>query len=212
MKRVIKGIHLSVACVCVLNFFGCGTSQPSHFYLLRAVSPASVPDLSETKQSHLSFGLGPIALPKYLDRPQIVTKTSAHEVELAEFHKWAEPLSENVSHVLAENLSALLSTDRIEEYPWRSSISVDYQIVVDVLQFDGTKGGESVLVARWSLVGDDEKTIVTTKKKSSFTQHPTSQEYEALVEAMSQNLMDLSREIVQAIKALPPRISSGSSS
>ncbi len=210
MKRVMKGIHLSVACVCVLNFFGCGTSQPSHFYLLRAVSAASVSDLSETKPSSLSFGLGPVTLPKYLDRPQIVTKTSAHEVELAEFHKWAEPLSENVSHVLAENLSALLSTDRIEEYPWRSSISVDYQIVVDVLQFDGTKGGESVLVARWSLVGEDEQTIVTTKK-TSFTQHPTSQEYEALVEAMSQNLMDLSREIALAIKALPPRVPSRSS-
>jgi len=210
MKRVMKGIHLSVACVCVLNFFGCGTSQPSHFYLLRAVSAASVSDLSETKPSSLSFGLGPVTLPKYLDRPQIVTKTSAHEVELAEFHKWAEPLSENVSHVLAENLSALLSTERIEEYPWRSSISVDYQIVVDVLQFDGTKGGESVLVARWSLVGEDEQTIVTTKK-TSFTQHPTSQEYEALVEAMSQNLMDLSREIALAIKALPPRVPSRSS-
>jgi len=206
----MKGIHLSVACVCVLNFFGCGTSQPSHFYLLRAVSAASVSDLSETKPSSLSFGLGPVTLPKYLDRPQIVTKTSAHEVELAEFHKWAEPLSENVSHVLAENLSALLSTERIEEYPWRSSISVDYQIVVDVLQFDGTKGGESVLVARWSLVGEDEQTIVTTKK-TSFTQHPTSQEYEALVEAMSQNLMDLSREIALAIKALPPRVPSRSS-
>jgi len=210
MKRVIKGIHLSVACVCVLNFFGCGTSQPSHFYLLRAVSADSVSDLTETNPSSLSFGLGPVTLPKYLDRPQIVTKAGAHEVELAEFHKWAEPLSENVSHVLAENLSALLSTDRIQEYPWRSSTSVDYQIVVDVLQFDGTRGGETVLVARWSLLGEDEQTIVTTKK-TSFTHHPTSQEYEALVEAMSQNLMNLSREIALAIKALSPRVSPRSS-
>jgi uncharacterized lipoprotein YmbA len=211
MNRIIKGIHISVACVCVLNFLGCGTSQPSHFYLLRAVSADSVSGLSDTRPASLSFGLGPVTIPKYLDRPQIVTKASAHEVELAEFHKWAEPLSENVSHVLAENLSALLSTDRIEEYPWRSSTSVDYQIVVDVLQFDGARGGETVLVARWSLLADDEKTIGVTKK-SSFTQHPTSQEYEALVEAMSQNLMDLSREIALAIKALPPRVSSRSSS
>jgi uncharacterized lipoprotein YmbA len=145
-----------------------------------------------------------------LDRPQIVTQSSAHEVDLAEFHKWAEPLNENVSHVLAENLSALLSTDRIEEYPWRSSTPVDYQVTVDILQFDGIKGGEAVLVARWSLLGHDEKTILTTKK-TNVIQHPTSQDYEALVEAMSQILMDLSREIAQAIKALPPRISSRSS-
>ena len=209
MNRIIKGFSLFVACVGVLNILGCGTSQPSHFYLLRAVSPASVSGLSETKLSSLSLGLGPVTLPKYLDRPQIVTKTSAHEVDLAEFHKWAEPLSDNVSHVLSENLSALLSTDRIEQYPWRSSTAVDYQITVDVLQFDGTRGGEAVLVARWSLLGDDGKTIVTTKK-TSITHHPMSQEYEALVEAMSQNLTDLSREIAQAITALPPRISTRS--
>ena len=210
MNRVIKGIHLSVACVCVLNFFGCGTSQPSHFYLLRAVSAASVSDLSETKPSSLSFGLGPVTLPKYLDRPQIVTKAGAHEVELAEFHKWAEPLSENMSQVLAENLSAFLSTDQIEQYPWPGSTPVDYQIVVDVLQFDGIRGGEAVLVARWSLLSGKNQTLITTKK-THVTQHPTSQEYEALVEAMSQNLMDLSREIALATKALPPRASSRSS-
>jgi uncharacterized protein len=209
MNRNIQGLCIGVVSVCVLTFPGCGTSQPSHFYLLRALSPASA--LSETKPSGLSFGLGPVTLPKYLDRPHIVTKTSAHEVDLAEFHKWAEPLDENVSHVLAENLSALLSTDRIEQYPWKSSTPVDYQITVDVLQFDSTMGGESVLVARWNISGDDEKRVMTTKK-THVTRHPTSQDYEALVEAMSQNLLDLSREISEAIKALLPRISPSSSS
>ncbi len=210
MNRIISSFRISLACLFVLNFLGCGTSQPSHFYLLRALSPASASSLSDAKPSTLSFGLGPVILPKYLDRPQIVTKTGVHEVELAEFHKWAEPLSENVSHVLAENLSGLLSTDRIAQYPWRSSTSVDYQIAVDVLQFDGTIGGEAVLVARWSLLGEDEKTVLTTKK-THVTHHPTSQDYEALVEAMSRNLENLSREIAAAIRALPSGTRPGSS-
>ncbi|GJL68400.1 MAG: hypothetical protein NPIRA06_10350 [Nitrospirales bacterium] len=209
MNRVIKRVFVFVACVGVLTVLGCGTSQPSHFYLLRAVSPASVSGLSDTKASSLSFGLGPVTLPKYLDRPQIVTKTSAHEVELAEFHKWAEPLSENVSHVLAENLSALLSSDRILQYPWRSSIPPDYQIAMDVLQFDGTMGGEAVLVARWSLLGGDEQTVLTTRK-TQMTHRPTSQNYEALVEAMSRNLEDLSREIAEVLTTLSPKIQSRS--
>ncbi len=208
MNRIMKGFRFGVACVCVLNFFGCGTSQPSHFYLLRAVSPSSVSGLSDTNPLSLSFGLGPVTLPKYLDRPQIVTKTSAHEVDLAEFHKWAEPLSENVSHVLAENLSVILSTDRIEQYPWKRITPVDYQIVVDVLQFDGTRGGEAILTARWSLLGGDEQTVFTTRK-TQVTHIPTSQDYAALVEAMSQNLEDLSREIAEAIKALLPKIQPG---
>ena len=209
MKSIIHGFRIIAACVILLTVLGCGTSQPSHFYLLRALSPSSVSGLSDTKASSLSFGLGPVTLPKYLDRPQIVTQSGGHEIELAEFHKWAEPLSENVSHVLAENLSVMLSTDRIEQYPWRRTTPVDYQIVVDILQFDGTRGGEAVLSARWSLLDGDEQTVFTTRK-TQVTHHPTSQGYEALVEAMSQNLEDLSREIAEAIKVLLPTILPGS--
>lgn len=211
MNKIINGFPLGVVCVILLNVLGCGRSQPSHFYLLRAMSPATASGLSEVSPTSLSLGLGPVNLPKYLDRPQIVTKSGAHEVELAEFHKWAEPLSDNVSHVLAQNLSALLSTDRIMQYPWRSSIHLDYQIAVDVLQFDGTIGGEAVLVARWSLLGGDEQTVLTSKK-TQMIHRPTSQNYEALVEAMSRNLEDLSQEIAEAITTLPPKIQTGSSS
>jgi len=203
MNRIIKGFRISVACVCVRNFLGCGTSQPSHFYLFRALSPASVSGLSETKPSSLSFGLGPVTLPKYLGRPQIVTKNSAHEVDLAEFYKWAEPLSDNVSQVLAENLSALLPTDRIAQYPWPGSTPLDYQIALDVLQFDGTMGGEAVLVARWSLLGDDEKTLIM-QKTSQFSEILRRAEYEELVKAMSHMLASLSEEIAAAIKSRSP--------
>ena len=203
MNSFIHGVRLSVAGVILLNILGCGTSQPSHFYLLRAISPTSSSDLSEVKPSNLSVGLGPVTLPKYLDRPQIVTQSGTHEVELADFHKWAEPLSDNVSHVLTENLSALLSTDRILQYPWSSSIPVDYQIVVDVSQFDGTMGGEAVLVARWSLWGNAEKELFM-QKTSRFSEVLRSGEYEELVETMSRMLASLSGEIADAIKARIP--------
>lgn len=88
---------------------------------------------------------------------------------------------------------------------------MDYQIVVDVLQFDGTSGEKAVLAARWSLLGGDEQTVITTKK-THVTHISKSQDYEALVEAMSQNLEDLSREIAEAIKVLLPNLLPGSMS
>ncbi len=202
MNRIIKVFCRSVVCVCVLNLLGCGTSQPSHFYLLRALAPASGSGLSETKPSSLSLGLGPITFPQYLDRPQIVTKASAHEVELAEFHKWAEPLSENTSNVLAENLSALLSTDRIVQYPWKRSIHPDYQLSLEVIQFDGTKSQEAVLKVRWTLVGEDGETLLV-KKTSHFTEPVGGLDYEDFVQAMSRTLDSLSQEIADAVKGLP---------
>ena len=203
MNRFIKGFRISVAFLVVLNFLGCGTSQPSHFYLLRALSPASVSGLSETNPSSMSLGLGPAILPKYLDRPQIVTQASDHEVELADFHKWAEPLNENVSHVLAENLSALLSTDRIVQYPWERSDQPDYQLSLDVIQFDGKKNQEAMLKVRWTLTGNDGNTLIL-QKTSQFTEILRTAEYEELVEAMSRLLASLSEEISTAIKTRSP--------
>ena len=148
MNRIIRSFGLCVACVGVLNVLGCGTSQPAHFYLLRAMSPDSDAGLSETKASSLSLGLGPISLPKYLDRPQIVTRISSHEIDLAEFHKWGAPLKDNLVSVLHENLSKLLSTNRIVEYPWNRSTLPDYQLSLEVMQFDGTKNQEATLSVR----------------------------------------------------------------
>ena len=203
MNRFIRGFCISVFCVFVLNILGCGTSQPSHFYLLRSLSPDSVAGLSESKQSNISLGLGPITFPKYLDRPQIVTKASAHEVELADFHKWAEPLNENVSHVLAENLSALLSTERIVQYPWKRPDQPDYQLSLDVIQFDGKKNQDAMLKVRWALMGDHGNTLFM-QKTSQFTEILRSAEYEELVEAMSHMLASLSEEIAAAIKSRSP--------
>jgi uncharacterized lipoprotein YmbA len=138
-----------------------------------------------------------------LNRPQIVTKASAHEVELAEFHKWAEPLQENATNVLQENLSVLLSTDRIVQYPWKRSTLPDYKLSLEVIQFDGTKSQEAVLKVRWTLMGDKGKSVLQ-RKTSQFSEMLRGSEYEDLVEAMSRMLASLSQEIADAIHASLP--------
>ena len=203
MNRIIKSFGLCVACVGVLNVLGCGTSQPAHFYLLRAMSPDSDAGLSETKASSLSLGLGPISLPKYLDRPQIVTRISSHEIDLAEFHKWGAPLKDNLVSVLHENLSKLLSTNRIVEYPWNRSHLPDYQLSLEVMQFDGTKNQEVSLSVRWRLAGDDGKRVLQ-EKTSQFSEIIQGSDYEDLVEAMSRMLALLSREIADALNSGSP--------
>ncbi|MDH3771866.1 MAG: PqiC family protein [Nitrospirota bacterium] len=188
-----------------MNLLGCGTSQPSHFYLLQALPPDSTSDISERKSSSLSLGLGPLTLPHYLNRPKIVTQTGVHEVELAQFHKWAEPLSENMSNVMAENLSALLSTDRVVQFPWRRSVSIDYQLVMNVIQCDGMKNEEVILKVRWTLIREDGETLLEYKT-SHITEPVAGPDYEDFVQAMSRALASFSQEIAEAIKAQgPPR-------
>jgi hypothetical protein len=151
-------------------------------------------------QKSVAIGLGPVTFPEYLNRPQIVVRGSGNQLQIAEFARWAEPLVENFSRVLVENLSALLSSDSIVPYPRKKSTPTDYQVTVDVIRFDGTPGENASLVARWTILGDDgEKAL--QKKKSSLSEPIDGQSYEALVSAESRLVTALSREIAAAIKS-----------
>ena len=45
-------------------------------------------------------------------------RVAQNRFDLSENDRWAEPLDENLTRVLAKNLSVLLRTDRIVVYPW----------------------------------------------------------------------------------------------
>jgi uncharacterized lipoprotein YmbA len=147
--------------------------------------------------------VGPITLPKYLDRPQIVTRVSPNQLSLGEFDRWAEPLQDNVSRVLAENLARLIPTDQILVQTWPRSAALDYQIQVEVLHFDGWLGGESALTARWSVLDRAERELMSRMVQ---LQAPAGgRDYEAMVVALNQMLDALSRDLAGAIQRLASR-------
>lgn len=184
----------------LLNISACVNTQSTHFYLLRAMDPVDHSLSLEHKNEGISMGLGPVSLPKYLDRPQIVTRISSHEIDLAEFHNWAAPLKENVSQVLEENLSYLLDTQRIVAYPWNRSKSPTYQLSLDIMQLDGTKNQEAVLKVRWTFAKEEGKKILH-QKTSQYIEVPRGPSYEDLVEAMSRILASFSQEIAEALNS-----------
>ncbi|MBW2412733.1 MAG: membrane integrity-associated transporter subunit PqiC [Deltaproteobacteria bacterium] len=181
---------------------GCaGTSPPSNFYVLSTLPESAAETRSDGDLNRIAVGIGPVILPDYLDRSQIVTRTSPNELKVAAFDRWAEPLKSSFPRILMENLAILLNTDRVAVYPWRKAIPIEYQVVVDVVRFDASPGGNAVLVARWSLLGNggDKLHLI---KKSTFRKTTGSKDYEAMVSAQSQLVIELSREIAAAIKAI----------
>jgi hypothetical protein len=152
----------------------------------------------------VSVGVGPIEFPKYLDRPQIVTRGSQNRLYFGEFDRWAEPLEQNFARVLAENLAALLSTDDVVQYPWKRSARIDYQIIVTVNRFDAMMGGDTVLHARWTVCDGDGQTLVPPRA-SRIAEPAASADYEAIVQAGSRALEQLSRQIATEIPAVKSR-------
>jgi uncharacterized lipoprotein YmbA len=153
---------------------------------------------SALPQRRLALGVGPVALPRYVDRPQIVTGRASHELQAAPFEQWAEPLRDNVVRVLATNLSLLLGTDRVAIFPWKSPGPMDYQVLVEVTHFLGDVGGDATLVALWSLVGKQGQDVLVSQK-SVLRVSTTGPGYEALAAALSQLVANLSREIAASI-------------
>ena len=86
----------------LLTLAGCA-DKPTRLYVLTATTekPAA------TSPSGLAIGIGPITLPKYLDRPQIVSSVEANSLDQANFDQWGGDLNDNITRVLATNLSNL---------------------------------------------------------------------------------------------------------
>jgi uncharacterized lipoprotein YmbA len=178
----------------VVLAFGCGATPTSRFYTLSAgAAPAPTP-------SDLSVVVGPVSVPAVVDRPQIVVTTGPNQVRLEEFNRWASPLQNNISRVVAENLVAMLGTPRVTLSPQTLSADADYRAAIEVQSFESMPGEVAVLDALW--------TVRRTKDGRSETGRTTAREavqeksYEALAAAHSRALARLSRDIADAVRAL----------
>jgi uncharacterized lipoprotein YmbA len=178
---------------------GCASSPNTRFYVLTPL-PATTTDVA----GGMAVGVGPLDLPEYLDRPQLVTRTAENELRLAEFERWAESLKYSFTQVLTSNLAVLIPTQRLFVYPWRRAITVDYQVQAQVSRFDRAVDGDSVLVVRWAiLAGDSGREWL--RQESTYRQTPTGPDAAATVAAMNQTLTDFSREVAAALKGLPTK-------
>jgi len=188
--------------------FGAGTQRDTKYYVLSSMQSEAKPVQPMANLPDIGIGVGPIRMPLYLDRSDIVTRGSSNEVEIADFAQWAGPLQENFSRVLAENLSVLLQTDNVGVFPFIRRELLDYNITVYVTRFDGLPGDQAHLRARWSIL--DGKRKKSLFEKHTVASHPTENDTtEALIAAKSITLGQLSREIAQAIEEIskkqPPK-------
>ena len=180
---------------------GCGSTPLTQFYKLSFLPSAQQENPAASPGENIAIGVGPVELPEYLDRPQIVTRKSENQLEISEFHRWAGSLPQGFSRVLAKNISNLLPTDRVAVFPWEGNFSPTYQVKVEVEQFDGQVGKQVSLRVNWSLVGQEGNKELAVRK--SFIEEPVpTKDYDGLVAAESNALATLSREVVEEIRGL----------
>jgi len=195
--RAVFGI-VSVALALILS--GCTRdSKPVQFYRLNADS--GIGTLLPTTAQGPVIGLGPIRIPEYLNRPQIIVAITENQYRLSEDHRWAERLDQNISLALFKALPSQLGTDRIVRYPWPQRQAIDFQVGIDILEFNVAADGQSRLIAQWFIKRKDQPTI----DKRSVYQFPASAtDYDIMVKAQSQCLTKLGQEISKTLRQLMP--------
>ena len=192
----------SIAMVFSLVPFGCVSTTPqTDFYTLTSLAQAEGHHPATESSRRIAIGIGPVALPQYLDRPQIVTRLNANRLEIAEFHRWGSPLDQDFSQVLAENLTVLLPTQQIFMYPWDERVALTYQIVLNIHRFEGKLGEQVLLDLHW-IVFDQSGQKALLIKRVKISKPIVSADYEALVTAQSQAIATLSRQIADELRTL----------
>ena len=195
--QIKRYLHRTILTVIMMVSTGCGTSPKPDFYHLEQDASTQLTGL----ERGLAIGIGPVNMAPYLDRPQIVTRSGNHRLEMSEFNRWSEPLKISVSRVIGVNLSNLMETNRVYLLPRRNkSIPLDYQVAIDIPRFDGQLGGDARLTARWSLYRTDGQALLT--KVSIITEATEGEGFEHLVAAENLTLQKLSQEIADAIRAI----------
>ena len=124
--------------------------DPTVFLVL---TPAAAPGATAAPAlSGLNVGVGPVTLPAYLQRPQLVARVDATEVRVHEYARWSAPLATLFSEAVAEQLMSQLSPRSVSIYPWTVADRPAVSVRIAIQQFETIVPDSAVLRARWELV------------------------------------------------------------
>lgn len=188
MRRIAGGLLLT------LGLGGCFAprADPSTFFQLSPVPPAAVQPAVP-----VSVGIGPITVPAYLDRLQLVTRVSENQLAVNETERWAEPLAEGIARTLQENLATLLPGSSYVRFPWYADVAPDYALQIELRRFEGDGVGLAVLEGTWSLSRGEERVGGRAVRIEETGAGPTRTEQVAV---LSRLLSTLSGEIASAMR------------
>lgn len=196
---MIKLSRRNLGLAILLLIGGCAATPPLKFYTLSSLAEQVNRTEIENENLSLSIAIAPIKFPDFLDRSQIVTRPSPNTLRIAEFHRWGGSLSSNFLQVFGENLSKLLSTDRIF-FPRQAEVfPIDYRVTLNVRAFEGEIGKEVVLDVDWVVI-DQRRKDIAIMQNTIIRELAEGPDYESLVSAQSRALAALSRQIARTMK------------
>jgi len=161
------------ACAALTSCVGNRSTPELNYYLL-----ATAED-SQSLPSDAKITVQSVRLPPYLDRRGIVLVDQGRQIQIANFHYWAEPLDASIARVVQDELSRSWQGD---------SGTLD----IDIHFFHGNLPGMVTLDSSWSVQLECNEAI---NSRNRYTMNQATSGYFALVEAHAELLKRLAASI-----------------
>ena len=170
---------------------GCGGAGQK-YYSLSADGAAPV------GTAGLSVGVGPVTLPGYLDRAELVFQNGANQYQIPTTAHWIGSLKDNISRVLATDLGERLHSGSVVSFPWDQKARLRYRVDVDIAQFQAISGQGAVLNVTWRVL-DGTGTNVISRHNASFQERIDGDGYDPVVAAESRLLGKLADAMAESL-------------
>jgi uncharacterized protein len=164
------------------------------------IDPVTTSNSSISFSEELTIEIMDVHIPQYLERFNIVTRSSENQLLFNEFHQWGDNFRKNLLRTLASNLSSSLGTNDIGTPVNRTMSVADFRIQVHIEQFERNYDGYVKLLARWQVftVGSSDP-INTFKSELISSNSYEIDDYENIVYAMKDLYSQLSSLIAESI-------------
>jgi len=171
----------------------CGTAPKESFYTLAGPGSAPAP-----ASSQVSIYVGPVVVPESVDRTPMVVRTGPNEVDIDDFHRWAEPLKTAIPRVVAEHLMRELGTARVMASR-ASNVPFDYRVSIEIQRLDTSFTEGSTLDALWTITSTKGGTPPRTGRTVA-TERAPSADHAGVAAAHSRVIARLAADIAAALK------------
>ncbi len=171
------------------------------YYVLSQPQPAvqSLQAAVPIENAGPRVGILPVAVPAYLNRPQIVLREGEKVgMRLEEYNRWGEDVSNGIARVVGASITAQLADIRGIAIPLRTGSPVDLRLLIEVRRFEGAPGFDTVLEALWSI---QEKGKVVAEGVF-LEKTPSGPDISSLVVSQSALLDALGQEVARTVRAL----------
>jgi uncharacterized lipoprotein YmbA len=144
MRKIAKAVGVVFF---ISAMAGCGHSPPTRYVTLSA-EPAIVQPAS----AHIPpVQLTAVHIPAELDRPEVVTHSSANQLSIHETDRWGAPLAQMMRRTLAQDLLTRLPPGSFV-LPDAPAPPNTRTLVVTVLNCEADAGGTMTLQVAWTLL------------------------------------------------------------